>query len=185
LGREPLVKLAGLLSQVRSGSALIGCLLVCACGAAASASPSPTLALTTPTATATPTPSPTPNLTATAAYAYLAAATTANAADAAINKAYPTNFTSLAQARRYWAQEEAVDRTFLTKIFGIAYPAFMKADVDAQISAETKLVADETSLASTPNDTVAGTAARADGTTEAAAANIVRHDLGLPQVPLS
>lgn len=61
----------------------------------------------------------------------------------------------------------------------------MKADVDAQIAAETKVVADETQLAANPDDTGAYAAFQADVAAEAGTANIVRHDLGLPQVPLT
>jgi hypothetical protein len=141
----------------------------------------------TPVATASPsaTPAATPNLTSTAAAAYLAAATTANAAQNAIYKAYPKTFTSLAQAKHYWSQIEAVERTFLTTIFAISYPSFMKADVDAQIADETKVVADYAQLAANPNDSVAYAANQSDNTTATGAANIVRHDLGLPQVPLT
>ena len=120
---------------------IVAAIGVAGCGASPSAATINPTAV--PTATPTATPTPTPNLTVTAAAAYLAAATKANAADAAIYKKYPKTFTSIAQAKRYWTAAEAVDRTFLTTIFAIAYPSFMKADVDAQIAAETKLVADE------------------------------------------
>jgi len=167
--------------------AMIG---IAGCGAAASpaSTATPTVAATTAPAA---TPAPTPNLTATAAAAYLAAAFAADAGDAAINTrtcgcaTYPKTFTSIAQAKDYWSQFEAVEHTFLTTIFAIAYPAFMKTDVDAQIAAETKVVADEAELASDPTDTAAHAALNTDSTTEAGTANIVRHDLGLPQVPLT
>lgn len=162
-------------------------LLLAGCGAAAGGITSPTVGAATPIATATPTatPAPTPNLTTTAAAAYLAAATAGNAAGDAINKAYPKTFTSLAQAKHYWSQYEAVDRAFLSTIFAIAYPPFMKADVDAQIAVETKVVEDDSELAVSPNDNAAYAADNTDSTAASAAANIVRHDLGLPQVPLT
>jgi hypothetical protein len=177
------VKVTGLLSEIRSRGALLGVLLLCGCGAGASSSPS--LAPATPTATPTPTPVPTPNLAVIAAAAYLAAATTGNAADGAINKAYPATFTSAAQAKRYWTQWLAVERTFLSTIFAIAYPSSMKSDVDAQIAAETKLVEDESELVSAPNDNAVYAAYSSDAKVEAATANIIRHDLGLPQAPLT
>jgi hypothetical protein len=58
----------------------------------------------------------------------------------------------------------------------------MKSDVDAQITVVTKLVQDEATLAANPTDLNAHNAYETDITTETAAANIVRHDLGLPQV---
>jgi hypothetical protein len=154
-----------------AGCAIIG---LAGCGAAA-----PTGAPAAPTRTVTPIP--TPDLTSTAAAAYLAAANTANAAG---NAAYKTckAATSLAQAKSCWSQTEAVDRAFLTTIFGIAYPPSMKVDVDAQIAAETKVVSDEAAMAANPNDNATYAAFNTEGTVETAAANIVRHDLGLPQV---
>jgi hypothetical protein len=112
------------------------------------------------------------------AYGPLAAA---NTASDAIYKTCKT-VTSLAQAKTCWSRSEAVERAFLTAIFAIAYPPSMKADVDAKIAGETKTVSDEATLAANPNDSAAFSADRADGSAETAAANIVRHDLGLPQV---
>jgi hypothetical protein len=104
----------------------------------------------------------------------------------ALNKAYPgTTFTSIAQAKRYWSRAVTLERTFLTAIFAITYPSFMKADVDAQIAAETKLVEDDTELAANPTDSAAQATATTDGSAEAGTANVVRHDLSLPQVPLT
>jgi hypothetical protein len=175
------VKFAGL----PRGVLLLSVLLLCGCGA--TSSPSSSRALATPAASVTPspTPAPTPNLAVTAAAAYLAAATTGNAADTALNKAYPATFKSVAQAKRYWSQYLAIEQTFLSKIFAIAYPPFMKADVDAQIAAETKLVGDESELVSNPADTAAYAAYSSDIKAEAGTANVIRHDLGLPQVPLT
>jgi hypothetical protein len=75
-----------------------------------------------------------------------------------------------------------IEQTFLTSIFAIAYPPSMKTDVDAQITAETKLVSDEGALQGNPIDATAHAAYETDVTAETATANIVRHDLGLPQV---
>ena len=152
------------------------------CGAAGTAA-APVTAPVTPTATAAPTSTPTPDLTPTAAAAYLAAATTINAAEAALNKACK-NVTALAGVKSCWSRYEATNRAFLTTIFAIAYPPFMKADVDAQIAAETKTVADEAALAANPNDNASYAAQSTDSTAESATANVVRHDLGLPQVPV-
>jgi hypothetical protein len=58
----------------------------------------------------------------------------------------------------------------------------MKPDVDAQITAETKVVADESTLAGNPVDATAHAAYETDTTAATGTANIVRHDLGLSQV---
>jgi hypothetical protein len=167
---------------VFAGLAAVGLLSV-GCG---SSSPSATTTTPAPVATATPTATPTPDYRVTAAAAYLAAADTVNAGFDALNKAYPgTTFTSIAQAKRYWSHAEALDRTFLTAIFAITYPPFMKADVDAQIAAQTKVVADDAELAAAPTDKAAQAADTTDSTAEAGTANVVRHDLSLPQVPLT
>jgi hypothetical protein len=148
-------------------------------------------AVPTAVATAAPTPTPTPNLIPAAAAAYLAAATTANAADAALSKAYPAaKSMSDAQAKTYWTRAETIDRTFLTAIFAIAYPPLMKSDVDAQIAAQTKVVSDEGAMVydSTGSNAQYNTdlaAVNADSATDTGTANVVRHDLGLPQVPLT
>ncbi len=171
---------------IRGGLAtatLFALVVLAGCGAAGTAA-APVTAPVTATATAAPTSTPTPDLTPTAAAAYLAAATTANAANDALYKTCKT-FTSLAQAKSCWSRYEALDRAFLTTIFAIAYPPTMKVDVDAQIAAETKVVADETALAANPNDNASYAAQATDSTAETATANIVRHDLGLPQVPIS
>ena len=119
------------------------------CGAAATTS-APATATPTATPTVAPTATPTPNLTPAAAAAYLAAATTANAADAALSKAYPEKSLTDAQAKSMWTRAETINRTFLTAIFAIAYPPSMKSDVDAQIAAQTKCVSDEAAMVSTP-----------------------------------
>jgi hypothetical protein len=167
----------------------IGSVLLAGCGAAATTS-APATAAPTAAATAAPTATPTPNLTPAAAAAYLAAATTANAAGAALKKAYPATFKSDAQAKSYWTRAETIDRTFLTTIFAIAYPAAMKSDVDAQIAAMTKCVSDEAAMVYDSTRPIAQytsdlAALNADTTTETGTANVVRHDLGLPQVPLT
>jgi hypothetical protein len=151
--------------------------ILAGCGAAATSNST----VATPTPTATATPAPTPDVLTNAAAAYLAAANTINTASDAIYKTCKT-FTSLAQGKACWSRYEAVSRAFLTTIFAIAYPPSMKADVDAQITDETKVVSDEATLAANPNDNAAFAAERTDGSAETAAANIVRHDLGLPQV---
>jgi hypothetical protein len=157
-------------------AALAALVVLVGCGAASNAS-APTIAPAAPSASATPTP----DLTSTASAAYLAAAKTFNAANGAVYTTCKT-FTSLAQAKSCWSRSEAVDRAFLTTIFAIAYPPSMKVDVDAQITALTKVVADETVMAANPNDNATYAAQGTDATAETATANIVRHDLGLPQV---
>ena len=171
---------------VFAGFAAVGLLSV-GCG---SSSPPATTTTPAPVATATPTAvptaTPTPDYRVTAAAAYLAAADTVYSGFDALNKAYPgTTFTSIAQAKRYWSQAETLDRTFLTSIFAITYTAFMKADVDAQISAQTKVAEDDTELAAGPTDKAAEAADTTDTTAEAGTANVVLHDLSIPQVPLT
>ncbi|PZR80605.1 MAG: hypothetical protein DLM65_07710 [Candidatus Aeolococcus gillhamiae] len=156
-------------------------LVVCACGSTASGG-----AALTPSATPTPlpsTPAPTPNLLANASAAYLAAATTANAADNALAKTFcgKTTYTT-AQAKTCWPKYAAIEQTFLTAIYAIQYPPAMKVDVDAQITAVTKIIQGEGALAVSPSDIAAFNAWRTDTTAGVGAANIVRHDLGLPQV---
>jgi hypothetical protein len=152
-------------------------------GCGATTSPATTVPTAAATATPAATPTPTPNLTPTAAAAYLAAATTGNSATHIINKTC-TTITSRAQGARCWSRYEAVERAFLTTIFAIQYPVFMKIDVDAQIAAETKVINDYVALAANPYDSVAYASAHTDSGAMTGAANIVRHDLGLPQVPL-
>jgi hypothetical protein len=172
------------------GTAIGSIVLLAGCGAAATTS-APATAAPTAAATAAPTATPTPDLTPAAAAAYLAAATTGNAAGDALDKAYPgATFKSNAQAKSYWTQAEKIDRAFLTTIFAIAYPPSMKSDVDAQIAAQTKCVSDEATMVydSTGPDAQYNSdlnVLNADTTTEAGTANVVRHDLGLPQVPLT
>jgi hypothetical protein len=170
----------------RSTIALIlgaaGALFLVGCGAAPAATTPAPVATATPTAV--PTATPTPDLTPAAAAAYLAAATTVNAGFTALNKAYPASM-SLAQAKRYWSQAEKLDRTALTTIFAIAYPASMETDVNAMIAAQTKVVADDSALAADPNDKAAYAANTTDTTAASAASNVVRRDLGLPQIPLT
>lgn len=130
--------------------------------------------------------SPTPDLKAAAAAAYLQAAPTANAANDQINKGQcgASSWPSAAVATSCWKQYLAVDQTFLNAIYAINYPPEMKSDVDAQISAETKVVSDETTLEADPTNTTAQNSLQTDENAQTAAANIVRHDLGLPQVSL-
>jgi hypothetical protein len=173
-------------SLIFAGFAAVGLLSV-GCG---SSSPSATTTTPAPVATATPTAvptaTPTPDYRVTAAAAYLAAADTVYSGFDTLNKAYPnTTFASITQAKRYWSQAETLDRTFLSTIFAITYPAFMKADVDAEIAAQTKVVADDTELAADPTDKAAQAADTTEIRAAAGAANVVRHDLSLPQVPLT
>jgi hypothetical protein len=169
-----------------AGLAGAGCavLALAGCGAATAITTAPpTIAPAAPTAV--PTPAPTPDLTVSAAAAYLAAATTVNAASAALNKtACGASTYTQSVAKSCWPKWIAQDQAFLTAIYGIKYPASMKSDVDSQISAQTRVVADDTALAADWLDATAGAAVRADDAAETAAANIVRHDLGLPQVPV-
>jgi hypothetical protein len=162
----------------------IACLVV-ACGAAATASP----ASATPSRVVTPVPTvaPTPDLFATAAIAYLAAANTINASNALAAKTPSCktqggHYTSTAAAKACWAQYSAADKIFLSAIYAISYPPSMKADTDAQITAMTKEATDDDELAFDPTTPGLVATENADSTAESATANIVRHDLGLPQV---
>jgi hypothetical protein len=154
-------------------------MLMTACGA--SSGGGATSSATVGTAS---TVAPTPDARAIAAQQYLAAATTANSADKALGKTVcgQTTYSTAAQAKSCWSKYVVVEQAFLTSIFGITYPPPMKPDVDAQITAETKVVADESTLAGNPVDATAHAAYETDTTAATGTANIVRHDLGLPQV---
>jgi hypothetical protein len=169
----------GLAAPAAIACAILG---LAGCGAATAVTTAPpTIAPATPTAL--PTPAPTLDLTASAAAAYLAAANKGNAAYTALGKTAcgATTYT-VSLGKSCWPKWAAIEQTFLTVIFGINYPASMKSDVDGQISTETKLIGDESTLAANPADATAHAAYQADSTAQTAAANIVRHDLGLPQV---
>lgn len=164
-------------------TATLTALVLSGCGAAGTAA-APTIAPAPPTATATAAPTPTADLTAAAGAAYLAAATTANAAGTALNTTVCGHATvTLAQSKGCWSQSETIDRVFLTTIFGINYPTSMKTDVDAQITAQTEVVADDAAMVASPGDAATYNIAMSDVRAETGTANIVRHDLGLPQVP--
>ena len=79
-----------------------------------------------------------------------------------------------------------MDDKFLAGLYAIVFPVEMKADVNALIAAETKVAAAEHALAQSSNpsyDQADYTAVHSND--EVAAAGIVRHDLGLPPVPLT
>jgi hypothetical protein len=79
-----------------------------------------------------------------------------------------------------------LDQAFLASLFAITFPPEMKADVDALITAGDKLVTVESVLASLQQplfDTQDFTRFEQDDTDYGAAANVVRHDLGLPPRP--
>jgi hypothetical protein len=134
------------------------------------------------------TPKPPPTVNQAAAAAYLAAATTFNAADDAASKLCPGNTPTTAQLTACYGAYYTADQAFIQAIFAITFPPEMKADVDGLIKAETQVASADDSIASSsdPNSDYADFATdRTAGNDEVAAAGVVRHDLGLPPVPLS
>jgi hypothetical protein len=172
----------GLMCPVLAGTAVAALVVMVGCGAAAGTASAPTPSIVPATPTAIPTPAPTPDLTASAAAAYLAAAKPLNAATAALNRtACGASTYTQSVAKNCWPKYVVLDQAFLTAVFGIKFPASMKSDADSLITALTKVVADDRALAANYLDP-AGAELRPDSAAELAAANIVRHDLGLPQV---
>jgi hypothetical protein len=165
----------GLIGLAAAGCAILG---MAGCGSqAASVQPS-TSAATAPT--------PTADLTAAASAAYLAAATTANDSNTPQIKALCKSPTRIADIKTCWAKSFTTAQKFLTDITAITFPDSMKADVTALISANTKVaqLANTLSQQDDPTaDTIDYNAYNAAANDAAAAAGVVRHDLGLPPVP--
>jgi hypothetical protein len=174
--------------HVRMGLLLVSAiLLMSACGGTSANVP---LAAPTPNPTAEPTvlPTPTPNLLATAGQQYLALVAPLNAQITALDKGACKTYTTNAQWHACYSKLVSLDTAFLAGFYKIVFPASMKSDVDAAISAYVKLQSLDSTLATepAPNQDVAGyNAQRAAGADGEAALGVVRHDLGLPPLPVS
>jgi hypothetical protein len=161
--------------------------LVAGCGSSGSAPAAP---IPTPTTapTATTAPTPTPNLLATAAQQYLALATTLNAQETTLGNGACKSFTTTVQWHACYSQSLPLDHKWLNGLYMITFPSSMMSDVNAMISAETKVLSFEASLADSPNPSADTSDYNGDNTATSdaqAAAGVVRHDLGLPPVPVS
>ena len=161
--------------------------LLASCGAAANTPyPSATPQHATATETATPSPSPTPNLTTQAAQAYLQAATTADNADSAIPNgdllSNPSKASSLSQLVPPVKAYDQIDQTFLNSLYAIHFPTADQADASALIRDVTQDISDGQGFVADPN--TANWTSFADVNT-APDANVLRHDLGLPQLSSS
>jgi hypothetical protein len=159
-------------------------LLMAACGGSASPTAgTPSAAARAPAATVQPTPSPTADLYPTAKVAYLAAAsagnTAVNAANAALARA-----TTAAQESAAYKKLAAADTSFRAAVFGLTFPTDMKADANALIGAISSEIAAFQSAASAadPLGSVPQGAITVANSAGSAAANVVRHDLGLPPI---
>jgi hypothetical protein len=133
------------------------------------------------------TQTPTPNVTKVAATAYLAAATAYNTALDADNKLCPGPNNTNAQVTACYGAYYKADQAFQQALFAINFPPGMKADVNAMISADSTQANTENSIAtsSDPNNDYSDfTALTTASNNTSAAAAIVRHDLGLPPVPV-
>ena len=155
---------------------------IAGCGpAASSGSASSAAAVQT---TAAPSPTPTPDLHAAAAKAYLAWATAGNKVgdsdNAALNAA-----TTLAQQHTAWKKMAQDTQKELDDLLNIQFPPEMKSDVDGLIKAMTAEVNDFNALSQDSGAALNQDASQlqADGNAHSAAAQIIRHDLGLPPVP--
>lgn len=167
---------------------LAGACWLAGCGGGATTTQSN--ATESPTARPTPTATPTPDVRLVAAQQYLQMASRANQAGAAVDQhtvdgtkcgaqTYPNNTVTVGCFKQYLA----VDAETLKEIYAIVFPSDMRADVNALISAQTRIVSDETMIVSSPNNDAAWNALQTDESVKTAAANVVRHDLGLPPVP--
>jgi hypothetical protein len=139
----------------------------------------------TPAPTPSPSPSPTPVDRAAAAQAYLAAAGSYNKANDALAKKYPT-FKTVAQGRAFFAARAKLGRIFADAVRRIVFPPDMAADVRSLLAKDAALEAAEIEASSARTGSELLSAAKAvqsTGRAAAAAANLVRQDLGLPSVP--
>jgi hypothetical protein len=155
------------------------------CGAAATGA----IATSSPTVVATPAstvaPTPTPDGRAIAAQQYLAAVTAdntavdvANAAQNKLPNSAPWS-ASVPSSRKLYAADQAEE----TAVFAIHFPPDMAADASAIISALNSELATLGNFIRSPGQSTWDTCIAAN-TATGSASNAVRHDLGLPPVPL-
>jgi hypothetical protein len=174
--------------SIAASSLFIVAALAAACGSTAGGGTTTQtpIAARQPNTTATPTPSPTPDLQAQAAQTYLQAATTANNADAAIPNgdllSNPGTASTLSQLVPPVQAYVSIDQTFLNSLYAIKFPAADQLDVNAFIRDLTAEIAGGQEFATDPNSANWETFANIDTSSDA---NVLRHDLGLPQVSAS
>ena len=168
--------------KVRVLILLLGCSLLVACGSAASPSlTSTSTARTTASPTPIPSPSPTPDLYAAAKAAYLAAAAKVNRSVDAENAALKAAKTPT-QEQAVYRQIVADTTAFRLDLFAIRWPPDMKADANALVGAVSSDIGALQDAANSPNPFNSTTQAEISSANaaDASAANVVRHDLGLP-----
>jgi hypothetical protein len=150
-------------------------LALAGCGAAAAPS------------AATATPTITPNVQQAAATAYLAEAVKFNDAIAAASTLCPGPTNTAAQLKACYGALYTAEEAHIQAVFAIKFPAGMKADVNQLITTNTQVASASEGL-STSSDPATDDTDLASVNTEqnasTAAAELVRHDLGLPPVPL-
>ena len=130
---------------------------------------------------------PTPTVKEAAASEYLAAATTYNAAIDAASKLCPGATDTNAQLAACYSGYYKADQAFQQAVFAIRFPPGMTADVDALITACSLQTQADYGIATSPDPNGDYSGIAADNTAAAnasAAASVVRHDLGLPPVPV-
>jgi hypothetical protein len=126
-----------------------------------------------------------PAVRAAAAQAYSAAAATANAAKAVL-QAGVCRTSDNASLRACSSGLAAAEQAFETNLLTITFPPGAKADADALIAIDKRVVAEEMSFARSANpqaDATDFTAIESDDKLLAAAVAAVRRDLGLAPPP--
>jgi hypothetical protein len=155
---------------MRRALPLSALLFVSACGSTTSVTPSPTVD---------------PAVRAAAAQAYSAAAAKANAAKAVLQSG-PCMKSDNASLKACSSGLAAAEQTFENDLLTIAFPPDAKADADALIAIDKRVVAEEVSFANSANpqaDATDFTAIESDDKLLAAAVAAVRRDLGLAPPP--
>ena len=157
--------------------------LAAACGGTAGGGMTSRTPAAATQAKTTATPSPTPDLQAQAAQAYLQAATTANTADATIPDgdllSNPSTASALSDLVAPVQAYDSIEQTFLTSLYAIKFPAADQADANTFIRDVTADLADGQGFVTDPNIADWNAFANVDTSPDA---NVLRHDLGLPQV---
>lgn len=150
--------------------ALVALVFMCACGSTASVTPSPTAD---------------PALRAAAAQAYSAAAAKANAAKATL-QAGPCTQSDNASLKACSSGLATAEQSFANDLLKISFPADARADADALIAIDKRVIAEEVSFANSANpqaDATDFSAIESDDKLLAAAVAAVRRDLGLAPPP--
>jgi hypothetical protein len=121
-----------------------------------------------------------------AAQAYLQAATTANTADATIPNgdllSNPSTVSTLSQLVAPVQAEDSIEQTFLTSLYAINFPSADQLDANTFIRDVTAEIADGQGFATDPTTADWNIFANTDLSPDA---DVLRHDLGLPQVSAS